>query len=269
MEQAQSLFRGTAAYYGRYRVPYPREVFDWIANEYQLDGRGRLLDGGCGTGQVALSLSYLFDEVIALDPDREMLRACERAAHERGATNIRFLNSRTEDVTHEVAPLRLATFGASFHWMDRVFVADRLYNLMEPMGGIVAISPSSFLTGREPWQEVVIQTIKDWLGQERRAGAGIFKSAPLHQECLAQTPFTNSKLIDFHTTHVWTIDNFIGFLYSTSFASRAVLGDLQEPFEDDLRSRLSRISDTDRFVEEIEFSIVSARRVDRSANLSE
>jgi SAM-dependent methyltransferase len=259
MEQAQPLFRGTAAYYERFRVPYPREVFDWITNEYRLDGRGRLLDGGCGTGQVALPLSHLFDEVIALDPDEQMLRACERAAHDRGVTNIRFLNSRTEEVTNDISPLRLATFGASFHWMDRVFVAERLYNLMEPTGGIVAISPSNFLSGREPWQAIVIQTIKDWLGQERRAGAGLFKSTPLHQECLAQTPFTNIKLIDFHTTHVWTIDNFIGFLYSTSFASRAVLGDLQEPFEEDLRNRLSGISDTDRFVEEIEFSIVSAR----------
>ena len=25
--------------------PIPQEVFDWIVNEYRLDGRGRLLDG--------------------------------------------------------------------------------------------------------------------------------------------------------------------------------------------------------------------------------
>jgi hypothetical protein len=38
-----------------------------------------------------------------------------------------------------------------------------------------------------------------------------------------------------------------------------VLGDLQDPFEKDLRQRLSALSAEDRFAEQIEFSIVSAR----------
>ncbi|XSC45121.1 hypothetical protein ACF1BQ_002375 [Bradyrhizobium sp. RDT10] len=60
-------------------------------------------------------------------------------------------------------------------------------------------------------------------------------------------------------THIWTADSIVGYLYSTSFASRAVLGNLQKSFEDDLRERLSRLSAADQFAEEIEFSIVSAR----------
>jgi SAM-dependent methyltransferase len=259
MEQVSHLFLGAAEYYERYRVPYPREVFDWIVNEYRLDGRGRLLDGGCGTGQVALPLSRWFDEVIAIDPDQEMLHIGERAARDNGIANVRFLNLKTEDLPSAMPPLRLATFGASFHWMDRVLVANRLCKLIEPAGGLVALSPSSFWRGREPWQQVVIRTIRDWLGEQRRAGAGVFKATPLHQECLAQTPFTDIKVIDIHKTHVWTADSIVGYLCSTSFASRAVLGNLREPFENDLRERLSRLSAQDRFAEEIEFSIVSAR----------
>lgn len=257
--QANDLFLGTAEYYECYRVPYPQEVFDWIVNEYQLDGRGRLLDGGCGTGQVALPLSRWFDDVIAIDPDQAMLQIGERAARRKGIGNVSFRNLRAEGLPRGVAPLRLATFGASFHWMDRVRVANHLYELIEPAGGLVALSPSSFWRGQEPLQQVVITTIKDWLGEERRAGTGVFKAAPLHQECLAQTPFANIKVVDIHKTHVWTADNIVGYLYSTSFASRAVLGDLQAPFEKDLRERLSGLSAEDRFAEEIEFSIVSAR----------
>ena len=83
MEQANDLFRGAAQYYERYRVPYPQEVFDWIINEYRLDGRGRLLDGGCGTGQVALPLSRWFGEVVAIDPIR---RCCKSAKVPRATT---------------------------------------------------------------------------------------------------------------------------------------------------------------------------------------
>jgi hypothetical protein len=74
MEQANDLFLGAAQYYERYRVPYPQEVFDWIINEYRLDGRGRLLDGGCGTGQVALPLSRWFGESLRSTPIR---RCCK------------------------------------------------------------------------------------------------------------------------------------------------------------------------------------------------
>ena len=258
-EQANDLFLGAAEYYERYRVPYPQEVFDWVINEYRLDGRGRLLDGGCGTGRVALPLSRWFDEVIAIDPDQEMLHIGQRAARDNGIANVRFLNLKAEDLPSAMPPLRLATFGASFHWMDRVLVANRLHKLIEPAGGLVALSPSSFWGGREPWQQVVISTIREWLGEERRAGSGMFEAVPLHQQCLAHTPFADITVIDIHKTHVWTADSIVGYLYSTSFASRAVLGNLREPFENDLREHLSRLSVEDRFAEEIEFSIVSAR----------
>ena len=36
-----------------------------------LDGRGRLLDAGCGPGRATLLLSHLFAEVVGLDPDGE------------------------------------------------------------------------------------------------------------------------------------------------------------------------------------------------------
>lgn len=260
MEQARDLFEGTAEHYQRYRVPYPREALDWIVYEFRLDGRGRLLDGGCGTGQVALPLARWFDEVIAIDPDQDMLRVAERTAREEGVGNIRFLNTKAEDVPGTIAPLRLATFGASFHWTDRVAVANRLYDMIEPGGGLVALSPASFWNGREAWHQVVIDTIRHWLGAERRAGSGTFKPSPLHQQSLAQTRFTDITSVDIQKPHIWTADSIVGYLSSTSFASRAVLGKSWPAFETDLRARLGRLSSEDWFAEEIEVSIVSARK---------
>jgi ubiquinone/menaquinone biosynthesis C-methylase UbiE len=85
----------------------------------------------------------LFEEVIAIDPDEQMLQVAARAAWERGIVNVRFLAMLAEDVPKEMAPLRLVTFGASFHWTDRVPVAIRLYDHIEAGGGLVVLAPSS------------------------------------------------------------------------------------------------------------------------------
>ena len=91
-------FAGLADAYQRYRVPYPDEIFDWIVREYGLDGRGRLLDVGCGTGYVCLPLSPWFADVVAVDPEPDMLRVAAEAARDRGVDNVRFLPLSAEDV---------------------------------------------------------------------------------------------------------------------------------------------------------------------------
>lgn len=49
----QSLFAGKASYYARFRPGYPKVFFDEVVQRFHLDGSGRLLDLGCGTGQLA------------------------------------------------------------------------------------------------------------------------------------------------------------------------------------------------------------------------
>lgn len=254
------LFLGTAEYYHRYRAPYAEAVFDWIVGEYHLDGFGRLIDCGCGTGQVVLPLSRWFSEIVAIDPEQEMLDVAQQAARKMGLTNIRFCRMRAEDIPAGMAPLRMATFGASFHWTDRVLVGNRLYEMLEPGGGLVILAPSSVWRGDEQWKKVVHQTIRDWLGEERRAGSGTFAPGPTHEQCLAQTPFSDIKRVDIYQDYIWSADTLVGLLYSTSFASRAVLGSQAPGFERDLRNRLAALSPLDVFPEQIEFTIISARK---------
>jgi hypothetical protein len=49
---AADLYRGTAGYYDRYRLPYPEAMIEDLARTAQVSGRGRLLDLACGTGCV-------------------------------------------------------------------------------------------------------------------------------------------------------------------------------------------------------------------------
>jgi SAM-dependent methyltransferase len=255
-------FAGLADAYQRYRVPYPDAVFDWIAREYGLDGRGRLLDVGCGTGYVCVPLSRWFVDVVAVDPEPDMLRVAAEAARDRGVDNVRFLPFRAEDVPPSLAPLRLVTFGNSFHWTDRAAVARALFPMIEPGGGLVALASSTVAVGAKPWKTALLETVEAWLGPEarRRLSSGRQPGAPSHRDVLRETPFGEPRAVEVDVRHTWTSEALVGLLHSSSLQLRERLGDRMERFEHDLEERLVRAAPDGDLVDDIAFTIVAARR---------
>jgi 2-polyprenyl-3-methyl-5-hydroxy-6-metoxy-1,4-benzoquinol methylase len=57
MSDKRELFKDTAWYYSRYRFGYPQEFFEYIAKLFDLDSQSRVLDLGCGTGQISIPLA--------------------------------------------------------------------------------------------------------------------------------------------------------------------------------------------------------------------
>ena len=55
------LYRGTASYYDRFRLPYPDELIEDLCRRTAVTGSGRLLDLACGPGTVTFALSDRFD----------------------------------------------------------------------------------------------------------------------------------------------------------------------------------------------------------------
>lgn len=94
-----SLYTGSAAFYVRGRVPYPAALADVLVDELDLDGRGRLLDLGCGPGSLTLLLAPYFDQVIGVDPDEQMLIEGRREAEAAGITNVSWLRARAEELS--------------------------------------------------------------------------------------------------------------------------------------------------------------------------
>lgn len=120
----ESLFSGSAPFYMRGRLPYASGLAEVLAKALSLDGRGRLIDVGCGPGVLALCLAHLFAEVVGVDPDGEMIAEAERRAGEAGvAGKARWVRARAEDLPAGLGTFTVATFGQSFHWMDRDLVA--------------------------------------------------------------------------------------------------------------------------------------------------
>lgn len=258
-----TLFQGAAWYYVRYRSRYPQFLFDQIAERFQLTGQERLLDLGCGAGLVAIPFSDRFKEVIAIDPDAEMLEAAQSEAAAIEAKNIRWIHDRAESISEELGEFRLATFGRSFHWMQRELVAQKLRSLLSDDGGIVILVTRDDPWHSElPWKQTAISVVKRWLGDDRRtgqAGAGLWKPLELpHSEILAKTGFSKQDTINATFEKAWTIDSYLGYLYSTAFALPSFFGENREKFEADLRQSLLMVEPSGQFTEQLSASALIA-----------
>ncbi len=250
---AIDLFSGTSKYYSRFRVPYPETLFSQLLETVGVTGEGQLLDLGCGTGEIAVPLSPYFFNVTAVDRDPSMLTEAKLRARERGSKNIQWHLSYAEEFEAPTQSFELVTIGAAFHWMDRSQITKKCRNWLIPGKPVAILGSNSTWTGTEPWQECARNVLKKWLGEERRAGSGIFKKPEKkHEEILIQEGFKVEEF-ELRYTNVWTLDAFIGYLHSTSFASRAVLGDLAEDFENDMRKSLLNLNSRGRYEEDMVF----------------
>jgi ubiquinone/menaquinone biosynthesis C-methylase UbiE len=115
---AEDIFSGTASYYARYRPRIPQPAYDASASAFALDGSGRLLDVGCGTGQVAVALHDRFEQVAAIDVSAQMLNVAREEARLTGATNIDWRELPGEAISASLGTFRLVTCADVLHWMD-------------------------------------------------------------------------------------------------------------------------------------------------------
>jgi 2-polyprenyl-3-methyl-5-hydroxy-6-metoxy-1,4-benzoquinol methylase len=148
-----------------------------LAAELDLDGHGRLLDVGCGPGSLALVLALLFEQVVGVDADREMIEAARREAAARGVANAEWVVSRAEQLPAGLGRFGVATFAQSFHWMDRPHVVQVVSDMIEPAGAWVHVNATTHRGVEEqhpprpsPPREQIAELVRRYLGPDRRAG---------------------------------------------------------------------------------------------------
>lgn len=257
------LFRGTAWYYARYRPGYPGALFALVRERFGLDGTRRLLDLGCGTGQLTLPLARSFATAVGMDPEPEMLAEAAASADAAGVRNVTWVLGGSTDL-NMLAPrlgmFRLVTIGSALHWMDQDATLRALAEMVEPGGGLVSAgNGGSMWNGTELWQQAVKAVIQRWLGEERRAGSGTYADPPeRHELIIARSPFARLETYYLDEHRVYDVDQIIGHLYSTSYCSPALLGEKREPFERDVRRTLIAINPAGQFSEDVRVEVFLA-----------
>ena len=251
-------FASTERYYAEYRPGYGEETVDYLRERFALDATARVLDLGCGAGQLAIPLAHRVGEVVGMDPNEEMLRHARERAAACGVGNVKWVVGSDADLRVEQGPFRLTTMGRSFHWMDQERTLDRLRDATEPSGGVALVTDREWLTkGREPWQEIVHDVAADYLDDlPQRVDPGDVTYDDPWDEKLAAFGFESVETVTVDVEREWTVDGVVGYVLSLSYCSPDRFGDRRAAFERDLRARLAG-SGRESFPESTAVEVVS------------
>ena len=257
----ETLYLGSAPYYAGGRPPYAPGLADRLARALALDGRGRLVDVGCGPGVLTLLLAHLFEEAVGVDPDPGMLAEAERRAA-AGVGNVRWVRARGEDLPAGLGAFRVATFVQSFHWMDRPRVAATVFGMIEPGGAFVHVSDvkeapaaaGDALPYPSPPYAAVRELVRRYLGPVRRAGQGTLPHGTPDDEAavLGGAGFQDPEHLRVPAAGalVRTADDVVAWVYSLSSSAPHLFGDRRAAFEADLRRGLAEASPSHLFAEQ-------------------
>jgi 2-polyprenyl-3-methyl-5-hydroxy-6-metoxy-1,4-benzoquinol methylase len=256
---AGDLFTGTAEYYSRHRPGYPPEFLAEVTRRFSLPGTGRLLDLGCGPGILTIALAGLVRDAVGVDPEAEMLVEAAQRANLAGVRNVRWIEARAEQLTRELGRFHLVTMGRSFHWMDRHRVLATLAGMVAPTGGLVIVNDNCLVRPATDWQRTLETIQTKFVGTPRPAGAsGLVPPAEAHETVLRRSPFRRVERIAYEFERRWTVDQIIGYLYSTSFPVRRLLGDRRAAFEQEIIEALRVHSPDGGFTEPVYLETIFA-----------
>lgn len=159
-------FRSAAPHYLAGRPAYAPALIRRVAQLCGLDGTGRLLDLGCGPGQLAVAFAPFVAGVLAVDPEPAMMAAGQNLA---GSAAVTFRQGSSQDLDPSWGRFRAVTIGRAFHWMDRVETARRLDGMIEPGGALVLFHVDHPAVPDNAWREAYQAALDAALGEGTRS----------------------------------------------------------------------------------------------------
>ena len=264
LEFRKDLYRGTARYYDRFRVPYPSALIDDLLGRAEVNGEGRLVDLACGTGQIGFAMHRSFEEVWAVDQEPDMIGVGREKAEESGVQNIRFLTSSAEDLLAPEESFDLVAIGNAFQRLRREIVARSACRWLRPGRYLALLWSDPPWRGEASWQRAMSATFDRWMTKVNAhdrvpPGWEQVRAERPDREVLQAAGFQVVGSYQFPIAYQWTPEALVGFVSSTSFLSHEVLGDLADDVEEDLRRELASSVPTGQLSQTIDFAYELAR----------
>jgi cyclopropane fatty-acyl-phospholipid synthase-like methyltransferase len=253
-------FKSAAQHYLSGRPAYPARLTDMVAGLCSLPANGRVLDLGCGPGQLAMAFAPHAGSVLAVDPEPEMLSLCQKQATERGYLHIETRQGSSQDLNAGFGRFDLVVIGRAFHWMDRVATLKQLDQMIEPSGAIVLFADRHPKVPANAWREAFDEIVDRYASAD--PGRAMRKSPNWvrHEAVLLDSSFCLLERHSVFDRYTLSFERIADRALSRSSTSSARLGQEAEAMVSELRSRLFPDAAGNALTEVVEAEALIARR---------
>lgn len=252
-------FQTAATHYLQGRPAYATGLFYRIARICGLGHSHRVMDLGCGPGQIAVALASFAGEVVGIDPEPEMLAvAAETAA--RAGVRVDWRQGSSYDLGPDFGRFRVVAMGRSFHWMDRAETLRRLDTMIDPGGAVVLVQDSHPDVPANHWLKPYRELIDRY--SEGDADRQLRKSPdwPNHTAVLLDSAFDRLEEVAMIEKRCLTVDTLVHRALSMSSTAPGRIGGQADALVADVQALAAAHAVDGGLAEVVSSSALIARR---------
>jgi SAM-dependent methyltransferase len=209
-----TVFDEIAGEYDRIRPTYPDELVDQACQVAGIGDGDRVLEIGCGSGQLTRSLIARGLRVMALEPGQNLIALARQNL--AGTAAVEFMNARFEDASCPHEHFRAVFSAAALHWVDPKVSWRKIADVLVPGGTLALISFFGLQEQRSKHDRDAV------LAAMRRVAPDIAANWPAHRDIDAM--LAGVELLRENVSAVWA---WLGsYDVAQDYASR-LFGDVQ------------------------------------------
>jgi trans-aconitate methyltransferase len=258
-------FQSTAAYYLAGRPAYAPRLIERVIDLCDLRETDKVLDLGCGPGQLAIAFAPFVGSVTAMDPEPEMLRVAAMAAAEAGV-EVSFVNGSSYDLSPSLGPIRIVTIGRAFHWMDRIETLRRLDTIIAPDGAVVLFGDTHPQVPDNAWLADYRALIDRFAADDMHRSLRRSSHWIRHEAVLLDSPFNQLETVGVIERRHTAVENLVERALSMSSTSRGKIGDRADELAQAIREAMTVHARNGAVVEVVESDALIARRAPAAAS---
>ncbi len=170
-EEMSLSFGSAAGVYESGRPDYPREAVDWMLAPVRTGRAPRVADVGAGTGKLTRTVVEAGAEVVAIDPDPDMLAALRQHVH-----GVPTFVGAGERMPLPGSSVDAVLFGQAWHWVDAVAASAEAGRVLR-RGGVLGLV-WNIRDQSDPWVARLTAAMHGSHAEEMLAGEGPKVSGP-------------------------------------------------------------------------------------------
>ena len=153
------VFDEIAAEYDRHRPAYPDELIDQACRVAGIGSGDRVLEVGCGSGQLTCALLARGLRVTAVEPGQNLIALARQNLD--GAGPVDFVNAQFEDAPLPREQFQAVFSASAFHWVDPEVSWQKAADVLVPGGTLALVQYFGLAESRsEDDQEAVLAAMR-------------------------------------------------------------------------------------------------------------